>query len=76
MHNKFAVIDNKVLITGSFNWTSQAVNANQENIAVIENSHLVKLYNQEFEKLWSEFSKNTVKGTGETPYRFKKLKIY
>jgi len=26
MHNKFAIIDGVVLVTGSFNWTSQAVN--------------------------------------------------
>jgi phosphatidylserine/phosphatidylglycerophosphate/cardiolipin synthase-like enzyme len=28
MHNKFVVIDDQVLITGSFNWTCQAVTSN------------------------------------------------
>ena len=32
MHNKFAIIDNFILITGSFNWTDKAVEKNQENL--------------------------------------------
>lgn len=32
MHNKFALIDSIILVTGSFNWTSQAVTGNQENL--------------------------------------------
>lgn len=36
MHNKFALIDNSILITGSFNWTSQASKNNQENIIVVD----------------------------------------
>ncbi len=28
MHNKYVLIDGKILITGSFNWTSQAVSMN------------------------------------------------
>jgi phosphatidylserine/phosphatidylglycerophosphate/cardiolipin synthase-like enzyme len=32
MHNKFCVIDNKILINGSYNWTYFAENKNSENI--------------------------------------------
>jgi len=31
MHNKFAIIDKLILVTGSFNWTASAVYGNQEN---------------------------------------------
>ena len=31
MHNKFCVIDSKVLINGSYNWTYYAENRNREN---------------------------------------------
>ena len=52
MHNKFVIIDEVILVTGSFNWTAQAVTSNQENLVVIENETLVKDYLKEFNKLW------------------------
>ena len=55
MHNKFAVIDNSVVITGSFNWSNQAVNYNQENILIIENKILAERYSNEFNKIWNKF---------------------
>ncbi len=53
MHNKFAIIDGKYLVNGSFNWTTQAVNYNQENILIVENKSLVNDYQKEFDKLWN-----------------------
>lgn len=53
MHNKFAVIDNKVLITGSFNWTASAERENQENLLIITEENVVKQYAQRFEMLWA-----------------------
>ena len=29
MHHKFAIVDRKVLITGSLNWTTQAIQNNR-----------------------------------------------
>jgi len=60
MHNKYAIVDNKILITGSFNWTWQAVKSNQENLIIVEKEDLVKKYKDSFEKLWVQFAKNTV----------------
>lgn len=34
MHNKFCVIDNQVVITGSYNWTNNAETRNDENVTV------------------------------------------
>ena len=28
MHNKYTIIDESVIVTGSFNWTTQAINNN------------------------------------------------
>lgn len=55
MHHKFAVIDNSVVITGSFNWSSQAVNHNEENILFYENKDIAQKYTDEFNRLWKEF---------------------
>lgn len=53
MHNKFAVVDKKALITGSFNWTPTADWKNEENLLIITNKHTVGKYSQRFEYLWS-----------------------
>lgn len=57
MHHKFAVIDKKVLVNGSFNWTRSASDSNQENILVTDEPKLVTAYLNEFEDLWKQFSK-------------------
>ena len=60
MHNKYCVIDSEILITGSFNWTSQAVSTNQENLIITHDPTFVKSYQQNFEELWIEFKDQLV----------------
>ena len=55
MHHKFAIIDNEILINGSYNWTVSAAEKNQENIIVTDNRTLIKQFDNEFEKLWRNF---------------------
>lgn len=62
MHNKFAIVDDTFLITGSFNWTVQAGKSNQENILVVDHPYYIEKYNAEFENLWKQFAANTVEG--------------
>jgi phosphatidylserine/phosphatidylglycerophosphate/cardiolipin synthase-like enzyme len=50
MHNKFAIIDNKVW-TGSFNWTVSANIKNKENVTVLDDEATYKKYCDQFEKL-------------------------
>ncbi len=53
MHNKFAVIDSNMLITGSFNWTVSAEKRNDENIVIIKGDKpLVKKFTERFKYLW------------------------
>ena len=58
MHNKMAIIDNSVVITGSFNWTNQAVNKNQDNILFIEDKNIANQYTEYYNHIWDTF--NTV----------------
>jgi mitochondrial cardiolipin hydrolase len=57
MHHKFAVVDKRVLVNGSFNWTRSATDYNQENILVTDEPKLVTAYLTEFESLWHEFNR-------------------
>jgi len=52
MHNKFAIIDNCVLLTGSYNWTFSANHRNDENLMVIDDPDVIARYQNYFEKLW------------------------
>ena len=52
MHNKFAIIDNRLLLTGSYNWTFSANNRNDENLMVIDDPEIIARYQNQFEKLW------------------------
>jgi len=53
MHNKFAIIDEKSLITGSFNWTLTAEERNEENLLIITDKETIEIYNGRFNYLWN-----------------------
>ena len=53
MHDKFAIVDNRILITGSYNWTYSANAKNNENLIIIKNNDsVIKRYEKEFSRLW------------------------
>ena len=54
MHHKFAVVDGRRLVSGSFNWTMQAVMGNKENVIVTEDPDVVGPFVNMFELLWEE----------------------
>jgi phosphatidylserine/phosphatidylglycerophosphate/cardiolipin synthase-like enzyme len=56
MHHKFMVADNKIVVTGSYNWTSSAARFNHENILLITESGVVRSFAKEFDKLWAEMA--------------------
>lgn len=55
MHHKFAVFDEKIAVTGSYNWTRGAAEKNRENLVVSDDPRLVEPFIGEFERLWESF---------------------
>jgi len=54
-HDKFAIFDNNVLETGSFNWTANGEKYNHENVIFFTDPDLIRAFRQEFEKLWKNY---------------------
>ena len=49
-HNKFAVIDSKRVLTGSYNWTFKS-EKNWENLLILDCPQLAKTYESEWERI-------------------------
>ncbi|GAB3302668.1 phospholipase D-like domain-containing protein [Hymenobacter tenuis] len=54
MHHKFAIADQRTVLTGSYNWTRSAAEYNLENLIITPDPAIVKRYAAEFEKLWAQ----------------------
>ncbi len=48
MHNKYLIVDQKVVITGSYNYTTAGTILNYENIVVIESSQIARQFYKNF----------------------------
>jgi phosphatidylserine/phosphatidylglycerophosphate/cardiolipin synthase-like enzyme len=56
MHNKVIVVDQRYVITGSLNFSTNAEENNDENVLIIDNPDIARLYVQDFERVWSSAS--------------------
>lgn len=54
MHHKFAVFDERLLVTGSYNWTRSAANENAENVVFTDDPKLVEAFLGEFRRCWGQ----------------------
>ncbi len=52
MHHKFAIFDDRLVATGSYNWTQTAERANYENVVLLDDPKLVSRFAEEFRRLW------------------------
>ena len=54
MHHKFMITDERMMLTGSYNWTQSAARFNHENIVLNSEAGVVKSFLNQFDKLWKE----------------------
>lgn len=60
MHDKFCIIDDKIVITGSYNWTNKAEN-NDESISFSYNEeNTLHFYDTRFKKLAAKYPGNKI----------------
>jgi phosphatidylserine/phosphatidylglycerophosphate/cardiolipin synthase-like enzyme len=52
-HNKVMVIDQAIVITGSFNFTNSAASRNAENFLVLKSEDLAEQYRLQWENHWA-----------------------
>lgn len=52
LHHKVIIVDDETVITGSFNFSGNAINVNDENLLIIKDKDLAQLYLQEFDRVW------------------------
>lgn len=54
LHHKVFIIDSETVITGSFNFSANATNSNDENLVIIRDRDLAAQYEAEFSRRWAE----------------------
>jgi phosphatidylserine/phosphatidylglycerophosphate/cardiolipin synthase-like enzyme len=59
-HNKIMIIDKETVITGSFNFTKAAEGKNAENLLILKNKELAKIYIDN----WNKHRKHSEEYTG------------
>ncbi|TAK12008.1 MAG: DUF1669 domain-containing protein [Anaerolineae bacterium] len=54
LHHKVVIIDETIVATGSFNFSANADQSNDENLLVIASPDVARLYIEEFNRRWEE----------------------
>jgi phosphatidylserine/phosphatidylglycerophosphate/cardiolipin synthase-like enzyme len=54
LHHKVMIIDETVVVTGSLNFSNNAADSNDENILILADAGVARLYMEEFARRWAE----------------------
>ena len=53
LHHKVVIVDERIVITGSLNFSDNANDSNDENVIIVDNADIAALYLEEFERVWA-----------------------
>ena len=53
-HQKYAVLDARLVVTGSYNWTVLGDVANHENVVILRHEPAARAFQENFEKTWED----------------------
>ena len=53
-HHKVIVIDEQIIVTGSLNFSENADRSNDENVVIIAEPNIARLFLEEFDRRWAE----------------------
>ena len=53
MHHKVIVIDGRTVVVGSFNFSKGAQTSNDENLLIIDDANLARLFEEEFQRVYA-----------------------
>lgn len=56
LHHKVFIIDEQIVVLGSYNFSRNAEESNAENLLIIHNAEIAAAYAQEWEKVWDKAS--------------------
>ncbi len=51
MHHKVIIIDERIVIFGSFNFSDNANTQNDENLLIVENPDIARAFKSEFDRV-------------------------
>lgn len=54
MHHKVIIIDQAIVVTGSYNFSSNAANYNDENVLILHSTEIAGQYREEFERVYDQ----------------------
>ena len=54
MHHKVFIIDDQIVITGSYNFSNNSENSNDENLVFLNNTDVAATYQEEFARVWAD----------------------
>jgi len=53
-HQKYAVLDARLVVTGSYNWTVLGDIANHENLVILRQEAAARAFQENFEQTWQD----------------------